>query len=167
MIATTAGLVKVAMQVRKYCKKHAEKLEALEQARVSGIDQLTALRTVFKSFASSFDKYNTDVINLLDPKSKEDIGDIMKDTIEIMETSEGTVSKLRALAKTKAGSKSEVDELGRKLAHAIQVIECLLGSFSRLVDRLLHEINTLTDAYQSQTHRTRNASTCQLKQRRT
>ena len=130
------------MQVRKYCKKHAEKLEALEQARVSGIYQLTSLRTVFKSLASSFDKYNTDVIDLLGPKAKEDIGEIMKDTMRIMETSEGTVSKLRALTRTKVRSKSEVDVLREELAGAVAVIECLQGSFSTSVGHTIYEVIT-------------------------
>ena len=145
MIATTAGIVKVAIQVKKYCKQRAEKLEALEQVRVSGIHELTSLRTVFKSYASSFDTYNTDVINLLGLKAKGDIGEIMKDTLRVMEASEGTVSKLRALTKTKICSKSDVDVLRQELAHALKVIECLQTAFSTSVGRLLHKpMNQLT-----------------------
>ena len=84
----------------------------------------------------------------------------MKDMIKTMETSEGTVSKLRALTKTKFRSKSELDVLREKLAADITVLECLQGSFNALVGRLLNEVNTLTDAYQSQTHTVRNVSTC-------
>ena len=146
--------------MRKYCKERAERLEALEQARVAGIHQLTSLRTVFKSFASSFDTYNDTVIDFLPPKAKEAIGEIMKDMIKTMETSEGTVSKLRALTKTKFRSKSELDVLREELAADITALECLQGSFNALVGRLLNEVNTLTDAYQSQTHTVRNVSTC-------
>ena len=119
--------------MKKYCNKTAERLKALEQAKVSGIHQVTSLRIVFKSLASSFDKYNSDIIDLLSPKDRHDIREIMKDTDGVIERCEGTMSKLRALAKKKIHDKSELDVLRDELNDAVNIIQCLQKAFDTLV----------------------------------
>lgn len=129
-LAATASLVKVAIEVKKFCNKTVEELKALERAKVSGIHQITSLRIVFKALASSFDKYNDDVIALLSQKDRENIGELIKDTHGVIEGCEGTVSKLRALTKKKLRSKSELDVLREELSGAISTIQCLQESFT-------------------------------------
>ena len=145
-LAATAGLVKFAMEVQRCCKKTAEELRALEQAKASGIHQIVSLRTVFKSFASSFDKYDEDVVGLLSQKDRESIGEIMRDAEGVIERCEGTVSKLRALSKKKVRSKSELDVLREELNDVVSTIQCLQESFHTLVAHLLNEISTYADA---------------------
>ena len=134
------------MEVQKCCKKTAEELKALERAKVSGIHQIISLRTVFKSLASSFDKYEEDVINLLSQKDKEKLGEIMRDTEGIIERCEGTVTELRALTKRKVRSGSELDVLREELNGVVFTIQCLQESFNTLVAHLLNEVSTYADA---------------------
>ena len=119
--------------MKKYCKKTAERLRALEQAKSAGIHQITSLRIVFRALASSFEKYNDVIIDSLNQKAKNDIGEIIKDTKGVMERCEGTVSKLRALTKKELHSKSELDVLREELSGAIQIIQVLQNSFDSLV----------------------------------
>ena len=130
-------MVKFIVEIKRFCDKTAEELKAVELAKSSGTDQITSLRTVFKSLASSFDKYNKDVIDLLDQKDKESIGEIMKDTEVVIEKCEVTMSRLRALIRKKNRSKSELDVLREELRGAVSTIHCLKDSFNTLVTRPL------------------------------
>ena len=118
--------------MKRYCDKTAEKLEAIEQARVSGINQVTSLRIVVKSLASSFDKYNTDVNDLLSQKDKDAIGGVIKDTWTVIERCEGTVSQLRALTRKKTNSKSKLDVLRDELKETTSTIQSLHLAFNTL-----------------------------------
>ena len=128
--------------MKKYCNRTAEELKALEQAKISGLHQITSLRTVFKSLALSFDKYNTDVIDSLSQEDKNNIGEIVKDTREAVERCENTTSKLRALIKKRPRSKSEFDALHGELNNTITTIQCLQTSFNMSVSRPLNEVVT-------------------------
>ncbi len=130
-------MVKLVVEIKRFCDKTAEELKAVELAKCSGTDQITSLRTVFKSLGSSFDKYNEDVITLLGQKDKESIGEIMKDTEGVIERCEVTISKLRALTRKKVRSKSELDVLREELRDAVSTIQCLKDSFHTLVTRPL------------------------------
>ncbi len=141
-------MVKLIVEIKKFCDKTAEELKAVELAKSSGTDQITSLRTVFRSLASSFDKYNEDVIDLLDQKDKEKIGEIMKDTEGVIERCEVTMSKLRALTRKKVRSKSELDVLREELRGAVSTIQFLQDSFNALVTRPLKEFSTYANAIQ-------------------
>ena len=146
--------------MKKHCSRTAEELKALEQAKISGLNRITSLRTVFKALALSFDKYNKDVMESLSQKDKVNIGEIVKDTTEAIEKCKGTMVELRALTKKKLRSKSELDVLRDELNSAITTIQCLQASFSSLVSRPLIEVNILTDASDPQTYFHGNLSTC-------
>ena len=124
--------------MKRHCNKTAEELKALEQAKISDLHHITSLRTVFKSLALSFDKYNTDVIDSLSPEDKNSIGDIVKDTGEAVERCENTMARLRALIKKRLRSKSEFDVLRGELDNSITTIQCLQSSFNMSVSRPLN-----------------------------
>ena len=82
------------MVAKKYCDEKAERFGALEQAKISSLDQIRSLRIIFKSLAASIEKINTDVDDSLSQKDKDAIRGIVKDLYEVMEEGEGTVSKI-------------------------------------------------------------------------
>ena len=127
--------------MKRSCNKTAERLKALEQAKASGIHQITSLRIVFKTLASSFDKYNAEVEKFLSQKDKDSIREIMRETTGVIERCEGTVSKLKALTKKKLHSRSELDVLREELNAAISTLQFLQTSFSMLVSHPLNEVN--------------------------
>ena len=129
--------------MKNHCKKTAEGLKALEQAKSAGIQQTTSLRIVINSLASSFDNYNTDIIDSLSQKAKHGIGEIVKDTNAVIERCEGTVSKLKALTKKELHSESELDVLRKDLSDSINIIQCLQNSFNTLVENPPNEAKCL------------------------
>ena len=146
-LAATAGLVKVAIEVKKYFDKTAEELEAIQQAKVAGIDQIASLRTITKSISLSFIKLNTDVFDLLSQEDKKSIEEIMKGMMKEIEKCEGTVSKLKAHTRKKIHTKSELEVLRGQLNQALSTIHCLQVALTGLVSHQLNEDNTQTDAF--------------------
>ncbi len=141
-IAATVSLIKLIVEIKRSCDKTAEELKSVELAKSLGTDQITSFRTVLKSLASLFDKYNEDVIGSLDQKDKERIGEMMKDTEGVIERCEVTISKLRALTRKKVHSKSELDVLREELRGAVSTIHYLKDSFNELVTRPLKGFST-------------------------
>lgn len=125
--------------MKKHCNRTAEGLVALEQAKISGLHQITSLRTVFKSLATSFDKLNEDVEESLSQKDKGNIREIAKDTMGAMDRCEDTICKIKALTKKKLRSKSELDVLRNELNDAMASIQCLQISLNTSVSRPLTE----------------------------
>ena len=128
--------------MKKYCNRTAKELKALEEAKISDLHQITSLRTIFKTLASSFDKYNTDVVDSLSQEDRNNIREIVKDATEAMERCEDTMSRLRALTKKRPRSNSEFDILRGEITNTITTIQCLQNSFKTLVSRSLNEVNT-------------------------
>lgn len=131
--ATAAGLVKVVIEVKKYFNKTAEELEALQQAKVAGIDQIASLRTVTKSIPLSFIKLNTDVLDLLSQEDKDSIKEIMKGMNKEIEKCEGTVSKLKAHTRKTLYTTSELEVLRGQLHQALSTLLYLQGALTGII----------------------------------
>ena len=116
--------------MKKYFNKTAEELEALQQAKVAGIDQIASLRTVIKSISLYFTKLNTDVLDLLSQEDKNYIEDIVKPMTEQVEKCEGTVSKLRAHTRKTIHTKSELEVFRDQLNQALSTLQWLQGTLN-------------------------------------
>ena len=128
--------------MKNYFNRTAEQFRTLEQARISGLDQIKSLRVIFKNLAVFFEKINTDVDDSLSQHDKDAIGEIVKDLYEVMEDCEGTVSQIRALTKKKPVTKSEFDVLREKLNGAFTRIFSLQMTLNTSVSRPLSQAST-------------------------
>lgn len=128
--------------MKKFCNKTAEELKALEQAKISDLHHFTSLRTVFKSLALSFGKYNADVFDSLSQEDRYNIGIMVKDTTDAIEKCKDTMSKFKDATRKRPRSKAEFGVLRGELDHSLTTIQCLQSSFHMLVSRPLNEVIT-------------------------
>ena len=130
--AAAGSLLKIAYTIGERCYHAAEKLEGLEQARLSSSYQITSLRIVYKALSSNLHKYNCDVEENLSKSDKDAIRDILNDIARTTDNCEQIVTKLRKALQRKS-NKTDLDSCREELNSSLNVIRTLQTAFVSLV----------------------------------
>ena len=117
------------MRGRDKFQRNAEKLEAFEKTRLSGISQVERLRVMYKSISIYFSKYNRDVEAHLDPKDQDDIRALLWEMSRNSERCEGVIQDLKVVMKT-GNSRKEIDRLRQDLRDHVDMFSSLQSTLT-------------------------------------